>query len=170
MLVLVEGVDGTGKTTLVRELFERGFCCKRVFRNDNCEAAKFYKYAHQDGLVILDRSFISDLVYRMVDKLPMEDQDLEQIGKILNGNVLIIHCVNPYHYEDAMERGEDNVVDRELSNRIDNLYFTFMTMFAKFTNARIKQYNYHNCSVDDIIKTIKEVYYEQEKYTSSNVN
>lgn len=170
MLVLVEGVDGTGKTTLVRELFERGFCCKRVFRNDNCEAAKFYKYAHQDGLVILDRSFITDLVYRMVDELPMEDQDLEQIGKILNGNVLIIHCVNPFHYDEAMARGEDNITDKGLAERINDLYFTFMTMFAKFTKARITQYNYHNCSVDDIIKTIKEVYYEQERCTSSNVN
>lgn len=168
MLVLVEGVDGTGKTTLVRELFERGFCCKRVFRNDNHEAAKFYNYAHHDGLVVLDRSFITDLVYRMVDELPMEDQDLEQIGKILNGDVLIIHCVNPYHYEDAMERGEDNIVDRELSNRIHDLYRTFMIMFVKFTKARIVLYDYHTTSVDNIVNEIKEVYNEREQCGKRN--
>ena len=160
MLVLVEGVDGTGKTTLVRELFERGFCCKRVFRNDNFEAAKFYNYAYHDGLVILDRSFISDLVYRMVDELPKEDQDLASIGNILSGNVLIIHCVNPHHYDEAMARGEDNITDRGLADRINDLYFTFMTMFAKFTNARIVQYDYHTTSVDNIVNEIKEVYNE----------
>ena len=160
MLVLVEGVDGTGKTTLVRELFERGFCCKRVFRNDNFEAAKFYNYAYHDGLVILDRSFISDLVYRMVDELPMEDQDLASIGNILSGNVLIIHCVNPRHYDEAMARGEDNITDRGLAERINDLYFTFMTMFSKFTNARIVQYDYHTTSVDNIVNEIKEVYNE----------
>lgn len=169
MLVLVEGVDGTGKTTLVRKLFERGFCCKRVFRNDNCEAAKFYNYAHHDGLVILDRSFISDLVYRMVDFLPMEDQDLASIGNILSGKVLIIHCVNPFHYDESMARGEDNITDRDVSDRIDNLYRTFMTMFAKFTKARIVPYDYHTTSVDNIVNKIKEVYNEFEEKECSAV-
>ena len=35
-----------------------------------------------------------------------------------------------------------------------------MTMFAKFTNARIVEDDYHTTSVDNIVNEIKEVYNE----------
>lgn len=160
MLVLVEGVDGSGKTTLVKKLFEKGYCCKRVFRNGNKEAGNFYKYAYRDGIVVLDRSFISDYVYRQTDLQPREDLDLEGIGSILNGNVAIIHCVNAYHYDDAMERGEDNITDKDTSEWIASLYCDAMKVFALFTSAKIFTYDYHNTTVDQVDKFIKEVYDE----------
>lgn len=163
MLVLVEGVDGSGKTTLVRKLFEKGYCCKRVFRNGNAEARKFYNYAYRDGIVVLDRSFISDYVYRQTDLQPREDLDLEQIGNILNGDVIIIHCVNQYHYLDAMERGETNITDRETSDWIASLYCDAMKVFALFTNAKVFPFDYHDTTADEVDKFIKEVYNERKK-------
>ena len=163
MLVLVEGVDGSGKTTLVRKLFEKGYCCKRVFRNGNKEARKFYNYAYRDGIVVLDRSFISDYVYRQTDLQPREDLDLEQIGNILNGDVAIIHCVNAYHYDDAMERGEDNITDKDTSEWIASLYCDAMKVFTLFTNVKVFIYDYHNTTVDEVDKFIKEVYNECKK-------
>lgn len=166
MLVLVEGVDGSGKTTLVRKLFEKGYCCKRVFRNGNAEAKKFYGYAYRDGIVVLDRSFISDYVYRQTDMQPREDLDLQQIGNILNGDVAIIHCVNNNHYEDAMERGEDNITDKDTSDWIASLYYDAMRVFSTFTDAKIFTYDYHNTTVDEVEKFIKEVYDEFKKDNS----
>lgn len=159
MLVLIEGVDGTGKTTLLKELLDRGFCCKRTFRYGNKDSAQFYDeaFTSKHKIVILDRSFISDMMYRMVDDLCAEDLTMSEAAKVLDGNVKIIHCVNDNHYEDAMERGEDNITDQSLSNKIAFIYEIFMTYFNKYTNAKVFKYDYHCNTVDDVVKFIKEV-------------
>ena len=157
MLVLLEGVDGTGKTTLLKELLDRGFCCKRTFRHDNNDARPFYKCSHSSEIVVLDRSFISDMVYRMVDNLWAEDLSMHDAAEVLDGDVKIIHCVNSNHYEDAMKRGEDNITDKTLSDKIAFIYEIFMTYFNKYTNAKVFKYDYHCNTVDDVIDFIKEV-------------
>ena len=157
MLLLLEGVDGTGKTTLLKELLDRGFCCKRTFRHDNKDAKPFYKYSQSKGIVVLDRSFISDMVYRMVDNLCAEDLSMHDASEVLDGDVKIIHCVNNNHYEDAMKRGEDNITDKTLSDKIAFIYEIFMTYFSKYTNAKVFKYDYHCNTVDDVIDFIKEV-------------
>ncbi len=79
-MIIVEGIDGAGKTTLVNTLVQKGFS-KHHFDYDvkNMDLVSKYlkvlKNNHQN--LVIDRSFISEMVYGPVlrgkSKLTLED-------------------------------------------------------------------------------------------------
>ena len=79
MLILVEGGDGSGKSTLVETLRKFNFKIAKPAALQNKHQFEYYErlalqsiYAEQN--VILDRSFLSELVYRIYDKKKPLDQ------------------------------------------------------------------------------------------------
>lgn len=158
MLVILEGADGSGKTTLMQQLLERGFTCKKTLRGENYERLMtlYNETMSDNSLIIIDRSFISDIVYRCNDDLPREGLDANEAIQILNGDCKIVYCKTDSQYDDSIRRGEDNITSYSKSEQISKTYDLFMTFFEKYTNAKVFEYNWHNQIVDDVIKFILE--------------
>ena len=131
--VYVEGADGTGKTTLVKKLKE------------------------QYNIDAEDRSFITDIVYRLEDNnLPRENKTLKDIAKLLD-NCIIIYCTHPYCFELSMSRGEENITTRERSSKIQYIYMYVMKFIQLYTRATVIQYCWEYDDINNLVKNIKEV-------------
>jgi thymidylate kinase len=156
MIVILEGVDGSGKTTLCNTLIVNGYN-KISIESGN------YEYEHwvdailenTDKVCICDRSFITDLVYRIFDEGHRRGMDLRQMCSILSSDVIVIHLESGSEYDDAMKRGEDNITDVISHTRIKFLYRDIMTMLKTFAGARIIKYNWRTNDVVDIINFIE---------------
>lgn len=129
--LIVEGVDGSGKSTLVKTLKE-------------------------NKLDAEDRSFITDIVYRLEDgQNPWSYVNMEDMARTLNNSV-IVYCKNKYSFEKSMERGEDNITSKKRSNKLQKIYKYVMTFIRNYTRAIIFEYNWQSDDVNELIKNIKE--------------
>lgn len=156
MLVILEGVDGSGKTTLLNQLLDKGYMCKKCLRENNEADRDIYRYAevYMDTLII-DRSFITDAVYRCVQGGKRESFNMQDASKILDKSVKIIYCTTRTSFNDAMQRGEDNITDADAHSSLKNAYDFVMNYIEKYTNAEVIYYDWHYKSVDNVIKFIK---------------
>lgn len=154
MLILLEGVDGSGKTTLCKQLHERGVKVERsIDRKEPFQHYKWLSIATKRGPSIVDRSFLSELAYRLVDDEPVMKMSLENMLSVLK-HCKIVFCDTDSAYEDSMKRGEDNITDRQKSERIRQTYRTLMSMLSKFADVKILTYDWKHQNVDDVIKFI----------------
>lgn len=161
MLVILEGADGSGKTTLLKQLLEKGYTCKKFLYNKNNKDSKkvaqlYLEYIRKDEITVVDRSFISDIVYRCNDDNPPRDFSADKAIYILNAACKIVYCKTDTQYEDSIARGEDNITLKEKAEQISKSYDLFMTFFRKYTNVKIFEYDWHNKRVDDVVKFIQE--------------
>lgn len=158
MLVILEGADGSGKTTLMQRLLEKGFTCKKTLRGESCERLmRLYNDAiSDDNIIVIDRSFISDMVYRCNDDLPREGLDAYEAIQILDTHCKIVYCKTDSQYDDSIRRGEDNITSYSKSEQISKTYDLFMTFIMKYTNSEVFEYDWHNQIADDAVDFILE--------------
>ena len=156
MLIILEGVDGSGKSTLCKELQSKGAVRMEVKRWGQNPFGKYWEIKNnlKDTLVVFDRSFISDLVYRLEDGGTPDDMNLSQMCVILKGSKIVL-CDTDSAFEDSIERGEDNIIDKQRSNRLKELYELVTTMFNKFLQVPVYRYDWKKQNVDDVINFIK---------------
>lgn len=154
MLILVEGRDGSGKSTLCNELYNKGLSVIKVAKGRNYEFKELLQYALVHPLVC-DRSFITEVVYRIFDGISC-DVCLEFISSMLNGNttVKIVYCKTEKDYENSMLRGETNIVKREDSERIGNIYDILMRFIDSTTYVKIMPYDWTVQNVNDVLDFI----------------
>ena len=158
MIVIIEGVDGSGKSTLVRQLVEEGYRATSIESHREEEYSKWckaYKEA-QDDVVVTDRSFVTDLVYRMFDGKERRGMDLLGMSLILNSDVKIVFCESGTEFDDSMTRGEDNITRREDNEAIALVYRVVKNLIKSFTDSDVFVYDWHTMSVSDVINFIKE--------------
>lgn len=153
MLILLEGADGSGKTTLCKQLKEFGFnVADPVDRADTNLYEQWLKLINK-GDAIIDRSFITELVYRTVDGKETGDLNLEQMCYLLKYCKVIL-CETDSAFEDSIKRGEDNITDKETATKIKDAYKLILTMLSKFTKAEVFTYNWKKQKFNEVIKFI----------------
>lgn len=167
MLIFIEGADGTGKSTLCQKLCDNygiptirmpRFVQQRVLFEVNLDLDACYLYdtlKKENLLIALDRSFLSDWVYRVNDGNLNITFNLSTMCELLKDG-LIIHCDTDNAYEDSMKRGEDNITTKEESDRIRQLYNDTFTMLHIFHDVPIIKYNWYKDNIKDLISKIKE--------------
>lgn len=156
MLVILEGVDGSGKTTLLNQLLDKGYMCKKCLRENNEVDKSVYDFAETNReILIIDRSFITDAVYRCVQGGKRESFNMRKSARVLDSCTKIIYCTTPTSFDDAMKRGEDNITNKGLHCALKNSYDFVMNYIEKYTNAEVMYYDWHYKSVDNVIKFIK---------------
>ena len=160
MLIFIEGVDGSGKSTLCKKLTDMGAKQAIIPRGSERQFDSYmdieYEDMYAEGDIIFDRCFITDLVYRLQDGGPADKMDLLEMCTILQfGNCKIIHCVSSTAFEDSIVRGEDNITDKNKSAEIAYLYDKIITMFEKYLNVPVMRYNWKYNNIDDVINFIK---------------
>lgn len=157
MLILVEGADGSGKTTLVNQLNEY-FPTLRI--NRNCDNIKefYYSLISTNKDIVLDRSFITDMVYRLAldDGIETDGINIFQMDCILRDSI-VIYCKTATQYDDAKARGEDNITDLKTAQKISRYYDAVMKFINTRTSTHVIKYDWHFDTVEELVSTIKDV-------------
>lgn len=158
MIVIIEGVDGSGKTTLVNQLKDEGFSITQIesSRCGNKERMDWMDLKMFNDIVVTDRSFITDLVYRIHDGRERRGMNLYNMSLVLDNEVKVVFCETGTEYDDAMKRGEDNITSRAASKDISAIYRMVREMIRVFTDAPVFVYNWREMNVSDVIKFIFE--------------
>lgn len=151
MLIIVEGGDGSGKTTLVNKLAELGYETIRVPRNLSTD--NVWRALAHEKLVVSDRSFITDVVYRMYDGKKPLTTITGQLNT-LNQGVKIILCDTPTSFEDGMARGEDNITDKASAMFIKDMYFYITRYYEIMLKVPVLYYNWQDMNIQSVIDFI----------------
>ena len=156
MIIMVEGNEGTGKTTLINEISKSFPSIIVKYPKEVKNVFPFLQQLAQlSHNIILDRSMITDLAYRMWDHKPGQ-MTLEEIGKVLEWkNLKIIYCENDRAFENSIERGEDFITTKELHAQIDSNFRKVFALIEAFSNAKVLHYDYDYNDVDEVIDFLK---------------
>ena len=154
MIILIEGVDGSGKSTLCKQLTLEGYILTDVPQGVH-QSEEYRGKAVSDNIYICDRSFISDLVYRLEDGKPRRGMDIYSMVKVLSEGVKVIFCHTDTSYEDSMARGEDNITDKSRNLAINHLYNIVYRLLKIFANVPVIDYNWKTDDISDVIKFIE---------------
>ena len=156
MLIIIEGADGTGKTTLVEKLKSEGYVSVCIPKNTFCiyNVYKQLIYNSTATNFVIDRSFITDIVYRLVlDGQP--SFNLNEIVCLLSGDMKIIYCTNDNSFNYAKERGENLICKRETHDKICKVYEYVMKFISIFADKKILKYDFEKTNFEDVLRFIK---------------
>ena len=157
MLILVEGADGSGKSYLVNQLYEKGFAIQKVQLKQNFDfrcAANHCLYA--DINLVEDRSPITDIVYRIFDEQkPDRTENIDDILEwIKRFNVKIIYCKTKSSYTDSIRRGEENITSFQDHCEISKIYDIIMAIIKRDYPSAVLEYDHSKQNVNDVLKFI----------------
>lgn len=157
MLIFVEGPDGSGKSTLVKQLLDCGAVSYQTSVDRLSNIVQEYKWYSLSNLnIVFDRSFITEIVYRIEDGKTTNSFDLFKLMSILRGKCKIIYCNNNFAFQDAMERGEDNITYEYRHKRLSSIYDDLYYIFENYSNVPIMYYDWRNNNLQDVINFIKK--------------
>lgn len=157
MILIVEGNEGVGKTTLINQLAEKiPFVCVKYPKEIKNTFQMLNFFIKDDQLYVLDRSFISDIVYRRLDH-KRGQMTLYQIGQLCSSpcGIKIIFCRNKNAFKNAMQRGETNITVDSVHKILENEFFSIEETLKNFTDIEIFDYDYEYQNVDDVIEFIR---------------
>ena len=157
MLILVEGADGSGKTTLVNQLSEY-FPVMRINRS-NDHIKEFYdNLTCMNEDIVLDRCFITDVVYRLAldDGIGTDGINMFYMDCILRDSI-VIYCKTVTQFDDAKARGENNITDLKTAQMISKHYDAVMKFINTRTSTHVIKYDWHFDTPEDLVSTIKDI-------------
>lgn len=153
MIILIEGADGSGKSTLLNRLSEIGFKTmtapipnRNMYKKWN---KLVYNSIYYGENYIFDRSFISEIIYRVIDGRNSYIS-LGQVCELLKFSKIIL-CETATQFEDSIARGETNITTIENAELIRHKYRDFVKMVNKLEKV---PYIVYNWKVDSISKAI----------------
>lgn len=159
MIVIIEGPDGTGKTTLAKQLTERGMIYHYRQRYNNYTTDEMTQMMYDDKIHILDRSFLTTWVYRVTQNEPLDECDFsfeQTIDYMKSGKLKIVYCNYPYGFDAAIERGEDIITSYDIWNKLKRGYDFVANTIELFNLCPIYWYLWTMDTIDNVIKFIKE--------------
>lgn len=160
MIIFLEGPDGSGKTTLLHELnakfgYEIAICPER--NSDKLKERNSWLnfiYDYENRIVICDRSFISEFVYRLYDQSQTYLRLCDLIT-FLQESCKFIFCDTDTSFTDAQDRGEDNITTYESHCKIRRLYCLVFDILSLFEPSICKmKYDWHKQDAIDVVKFI----------------
>ena len=102
MIVIIDGPDGTGKTTLAKQLAKMGMIYQYRARHYNFTDDEMKQMLEDDKVYVLDRGFLTTWVYRVVLQEPLDECDFtfEQTMQYMKSEKLkIVYCIYPYGFQ-----------------------------------------------------------------------
>lgn len=135
MLVIFEGVDGSGKTTVIKKLKEK-FGWEEIIwpgkQKNPTEFIKMVKKFTEDHVVeindnkvyLMDRGGVGEIIYgtlenRLGSTTPIAYKPLVDLWK----SCVFVWCYSPTAYKDAIIRGEDGITkEKDMHSIIQECY------------------------------------------------
>ena len=173
MIVYVEGVDGSGKTTLIKKLAKQlislgynvevnaeRFIPTRPNNGWRIEEGEMYSTLYwmleSDEIFFLDRGPISDIVYRVFDNYkPVTTYHKIRKWIKLHNNIMVIYCRTDKAKENMIKRGDDNPVSLARHNEISKVYDLVMENIPHYVYDM--SFDNGNSVVDICVKTMHEM-------------
>lgn len=158
MIVILEGVDGSGKTTLCKQLMEKGYkqLCVAGGGEGEFYAWRRAKEHFVESVAISDRSFITDIAYRLYDFKPRRCMCLESMLETLKHDVKIVFLESGTEYTDSIQRGENNITTKYANTKIKQNYRIIADILEMFSSVPIMRYDWRIQDVTDVINFINE--------------
>lgn len=163
MIIIVEGVDGVGKTTIAKELSEqlRLFYIKESYiDNEYAKKTRVVDVLENillDNNVIYDRTtLIDDIVYNFLNN---KESDLSKYIDVID--TLLSHCILVHLELDEDIRKErfdkrgDEYITNDMIEKISENYNKLYDMFEKAHIYKIRLSGYLHVDIHKIIETIK---------------
>lgn len=131
MIVLIEGPDGSGKTTIAK-ILSKQFNLPYVHGTyTDPSTFKFYNEQLAVTKAVIDRSFISELIYsKVLGRKPRINKfEADALLRVVEEKCLLIYCDASYELivDRAFARGEDFVNQEQLKT----IYNEYEEYFAK---------------------------------------
>ena len=137
MIIIIEGPDGSGKTTLAEKFSKQtGYPIEHRSKpkNEEEKALMMGEYLHiakSSRNIILDRCWYSEMVYGKVmrDKSHIDFVQMYELERALDSHgAIIIYCTGPKAalWKRATSRGEDYITSRDDFNAICEEYDKIM--------------------------------------------
>lgn len=164
MIVFIEGVDGSGKTTLFNKLITLGY--KTLTRPEQYEDKlaerqawqyAFNMYKSKNTAYIADRGPFTELVYRTIKDTNRTYINNRMLVTLLESNMSIIYCHNDNAFDLAKRRGEDNITDELTHKKLTKCYESMLSFTARFTDIPIMQYNWETDYIVQVICFINKI-------------
>ena len=129
-MIIIEGLDGTGKTTLVNDLLKKNYI---LVKQDFHHESHYHKYVNvirsSHNHSVSDRSFISEMVYGKIlaNTTKLSEEEFDNLIKLYSEyKTRIIYL---YASKDILlKRRKDDIQDREV---IFHLYQKLMDEFER---------------------------------------
>jgi len=174
MIIYIEGVDGSGKSTFAKAITEylqaQGFkvhpkaekmMVTHPWRLDRITAVelrhRIVSRAISNEVFIVDRGELSDIIYRTFDfekyQALMTLEEYYNLYRQYSAQHIIVHCDSDRSEELMLARGEDNKISIVEHQRLRYLFKQIMPLFhaIKFDAAlSIKDPNYMNIKCSNI--------------------
>ena len=160
MIAIIEGPDGTGKTTLAKKLAERGMVYHYRQRHNNYATDEMTQMLYDDKIHVLDRSFLTTWVYRLVQNEPLDKCDFSfeyMYAYMTSRRLKIVYCNYPFGFRRAIERGEDNITSEKTWNKLKETYEYIVRTILLFNICPLISYDFATTDVDMIEEFLKEV-------------
>ena len=171
-IVVVEGADGSGKTTLINQLRKKYpdiYTISTVPRDWAQFESSYESWshvlsqiahrAHGHEIIVIDRSFITDFVYRMCIDEDKPAMSLINFTYLMTTyKIQIIYCASKDSYINATNRGEDYVKNITVHQAICNMYEHFMIAMEAL-GLVVHRYDYQYDDIDTLYNKIKETEY-----------
>ena len=159
MLVIVEGIDGSGKSTLCENLKQKGYKILRKERNDKqYGVTDMIRFQISPFKYVMDRALLTQWAYRLLDGKDLDKGDFDLIVtlRVLRESP-VIYCNCPTAFKYSMERGETNICTLEQREKLSQIYNFIIGTLRLYDITNIYEYNFEKQTVDDVLNFIKEV-------------
>ena len=171
--ILIEGCDGTGKSTLAKQISERlharhptkGFLHfhNGVYPSINDALISYQrqiKKTHKDKIIIWDRAHISSLVYGLVyhHEIPTK-KDFQFVDALFAEETLLLFC-NPT-IQTTLNNWYSNI-DNELvrnEDQIRTIHSIYEYIIHKVTDMKFLEYDYERDNLN-FLNAIIEIFEE----------
>ena len=157
MMVIVEGPDGSGKSTLCNELSKHGYTIlRRVITDKNFTVLEVLNLALSNDKFVIDRALLTPWAYRLLDKKPLNDDDFtfSQIQFLLK-YCTVIYCNTDKCFEYSMTRGEDNITSESKATELRKNYDFIINTLKLFNLCKVFEYDFTINTVEDVLKFLQ---------------
>lgn len=155
MLVIFEGVDGSGKTTVIKKLKEKFGWEEIIWPGKQENPTKFIKMVkkftedhvveiNDNRVYLMDRGGVGEILYgtlenRLSSTTPIAYKPLVDLWE----KCVFVYCRNDNAYDNAIRRGEDGITKKEeIHGIISSAYHEAMGYMISDGNSIY--YNYEN--------------------------
>lgn len=159
MIIMIEGPDGTGKTTLAKELEKRGLIYHYRYRYNNYTEEEITNMLLDDNVHVLDRGILTPWAYRLVQNQPLDEGDFDFFtvnSFLVSGKMKIIYCNYKFGFDASMKRGENNITNYDTWMNIKSAYDFIMRTIKLFDLCFVCDYNFSHDSIDKVLNFIGE--------------
>lgn len=158
MVILLEGADGAGKSTLYEKLkkllpSEYEFI-KHLDRDAEGHRGWWDRMINRNDIYVIDRGFISELVYRPIKRDKVPNVSLDDIASFCNENLLVVYCKTTRQLNDMLARGDDYVSETEYPEIVNN-YNCVMSLIAWFTDSNVYTYDWAKDDITELVNYIR---------------